>query len=123
MLSEANFSITEGMQIKVVKSKPARRYIQVAKAPVIITLDGKPVQHPEAYALDIDPTLESIKILASTNKGIFYGMQTLSSILFAAEASTNVGISVRLPGIRVKDGPRYTYRGLHLGQYPVFFYM
>ncbi|KAL4224869.1 hypothetical protein ACF0H5_015565 [Mactra antiquata] len=107
-------SFADGMQMKIVKSKPNRRYIQIIKSPVMVTINKTPVQHPEAYTLTSDPQTESITIQASSDKGVFYALQTFSSIVFAPEALTNVGIMLRLPGFTVTDGPRYNYRGLHL---------
>lgn len=59
----------------------------------------------EGYTLEIRP--EGITIKANRAAGILYGVQTLHQLL-----STHAG--GKLPGLRIRDYPRFSYRGLHL---------
>lgn len=67
---------------------------------------------PEAYKLTVGS--RGIEITAGDRAGAFYAGQTLHQLLpdasyrFATEASWTV------PGVRIEDSPRLTWRGLHL---------
>lgn len=63
------------------------------------------ITHPEAYMLEISS--DSITISASTDKGIFYGIQTLRQIIFQCPDR-------QLAAATIEDAPRFEWRGLHL---------
>lgn len=65
----------------------------------------------EGYELEVSTT--AIGIRASTQAGIFYGIQSLKSMLPVA-AWKAPSSSVYLPCASVKDAPRFGYRGLHI---------
>ena len=65
----------------------------------------------EGYELEVSTT--AIGIRASTQAGIFYGIQSLKSMLPVA-AWKAPSTSVSLPCATVKDAPRFGYRGLHI---------
>lgn len=71
----------------------------------------------EAYELSVDH--KGIKIAASSNAGFFYGVQSLIQML-----PTDKKIA-SLPYLKIKDAPRFSWRGLHLDVgrhfYPVDF--
>lgn len=78
----------------------------------------------EGYTLEILP--ESIKITATTAKGIFYGVQTLFQLMPPTVAIKQpVPLPIKLNALTIKDSPRFAYRGLHLDvgrhMYPVSF--
>lgn len=60
------------------------------------------IENPEGYELDV--TADGIRIKAASDAGLFYGKQTLRQLL------TKKGI----PLVRIKDKPRFKYRGLHV---------
>ncbi|RYZ51710.1 MAG: beta-N-acetylhexosaminidase, partial [Chitinophagaceae bacterium] len=62
----------------------------------------------EGYLLQVAPS--AITITANTKAGIFYGIQTLLQTLPAIR--TNAPLLV--PIMRVKDYPRFAWRGMHL---------
>jgi hexosaminidase len=64
---------------------------------------------PEAYELVVDPAL-GIRIVGASPAGVFYGLQSLRSLLPAP--SPRGGLV--LPEIRVLDAPRFGYRGFML---------
>jgi hexosaminidase len=63
---------------------------------------------PEGYELSVKP--ERIRLSASTAAGMFYGIQSLKILLPATAFAGKVG-SVTIPGMEVKDAPRFGYRG------------
>lgn len=81
---------------------------------VIFVKDEK-IKHPEGYLLEISP--QKVQISAQTGAGAFYAIQSLIQLLPPAIES-----AAPLPGsmewkvtcARVKDEPRFGYRGLHL---------
>src|SRR5256886_14846460 len=61
---------------------------------------------PEAYTLVVD-SVQGIHIVGTSPAGVFYGLQSLRSLLPAP--TPRAGLV--LPAIRVVDGPRFGYRG------------
>jgi hexosaminidase len=64
---------------------------------------------PEAYELVVDPTT-GIRIVGVSPAGVFYGLQSLRSLLPAPTPAAGLV----LPAIRVVDAPRFGYRGFML---------
>ena len=64
--------------------------------------------HPvEGYRLNV--TSDAVTVEAKTPAGLFYGLQTLTQLLFGDHTS---GWSV--PVVQIVDAPRFAYRGMHL---------
>jgi hexosaminidase len=59
----------------------------------------------DGYHLSINNN--GIQIISSNERGVFYGLQTLSQIITGAKDNA-------LPFVEIKDEPRYKYRGLML---------
>lgn len=59
----------------------------------------------EGYMLITDPSLKEVNITGKTSAGVFYGIQTLLSLLSNGN---------ELPKIEIKDQPRFDYRGMHV---------
>ena len=100
--------------MKVVASRPARRYIQFVKGKVKYR-DDKIIRNNEAYSITTDPVHYVITVTAMTNEGAFYGIQTLLSLFYSPEAASYTGISTPLPVFNIVDYPRFPYRGLNIG--------
>ena len=64
---------------------------------------------PEAYSLVVDP-VRGIRIVGVSPAGVFYGLQSLRSLLPAP--TPRAGLV--LPAVRVVDAPRFGYRGFML---------
>ncbi len=64
---------------------------------------------PEAYELVVDPA-DGIRITGASPAGVFYGLQSLRSLLPPPTADG----ALVLPAIRVVDAPRFGYRGFML---------
>ena len=62
------------------------------------------VAHAEGYRLEVGP--RRIRIVASTHRGMFWGVQTLRQWLPPARAG-----SVAIPAVRIEDAPAFGYRG------------
>lgn len=79
----------------------------------------------EAYTLDVAAT--GVKLVASTDRGLFYGMQSLLQLLPAEiESPVKVdGVNWNVPVVSIQDEPRFAWRGMHLDVcrhfYPVEF--
>ena len=67
--------------------------------------DSSLVPHAEGYHLEIDK--KGVRLSASTETGLFYGVQTLLQLL-------NNGDGKSLPAVSIDDSPRFSYRGMHL---------
>ncbi|MEM0995131.1 MAG: family 20 glycosylhydrolase, partial [Bacteroidota bacterium] len=66
----------------------------------------------EAYTLELLPAA-GIKIVASNASGIFYGIQSLLSLIPADVLLSKTG-NFELTAVKVEDTPRFAYRGMHL---------
>ncbi|MEW9571014.1 family 20 glycosylhydrolase [Rhodanobacter sp. Si-c] len=84
---------------------------------IVLKLDPA-VQGDEAYRLAVTP--EQVTISASTEKGLFWGVQTLRQLLPLTKAA-----QVAVPAVRIEDAPAYPWRGVMLDVsrhfYPVSF--
>lgn len=84
---------------------------------IVLAIDPT-VRGEEAYRLLVSP--RGVIIQASSDKGLFWGVQTLRQLLPLAHAS-----SVQIPDVHIEDAPAFAYRGfmLDVGRhfYPVSF--
>jgi len=78
---------------------------------ILLVLEGDPSE-TESYHLKVDPR-EGVIIRASAPPGVFYGIQTLQSLIAPEFLSPSVG-EILVPTVTVEDGPRFEYRGVHL---------
>jgi hexosaminidase len=65
----------------------------------------------EAYTLVVDPS-QGIRIVGASPAGVFYGLQSLRSMLPPSGPTPRAGVDLR--AIRVVDAPRFGYRGFML---------
>ena len=80
-----------------------------AKVKNAITLRlNKKVQSKEGYVITVDK--KGVVIEGATAAGVFYGVQTLRKSIPVDKSLTEV----TLPGVMVKDAPRFGYRGVML---------
>ena len=84
---------------------------------IVLAIDPT-VKGEEAYRLSVTP--RGVIIQASSNKGLFWGVQTLRQLLPLQRAA-----SVQIPAVHIEDAPAFAYRGfmLDVGRhfYPVSF--
>ena len=77
-----------------------------ANGNIVLSIDPA-VQNPEGYILQVNS--DGISLKASTEAGIFYGIQTLrKSIPAKAENS-----AIEMAPVTIEDAPRFSYRGVH----------
>ncbi|WP_245964539.1 family 20 glycosylhydrolase [Rufibacter immobilis] len=81
--------------------------VKTSGAGKAIRLQKKEGLGPEAYELTVSP--QEIVISASGPAGAFYGTQSLQSLL-PASALASKQTSVAVPGVQVKDEPRFGHR-------------
>lgn len=74
---------------------------------IIIKID-ETIKNDEAYQLDI--TDDFILISAKTKKGAFYAIQSLLQLMPYATSKSAIAITC----VKIKDVPRFVYRGMHL---------
>ena len=79
------------------------------------------VQQDEGYVLTIDAA--GILIRAKSDRGLFYGVQSLRQLLPASIETTGIVAPVVLPYMRIEDAPRFAYRGFMLDEARHFFGM
>jgi hexosaminidase len=72
--------------------------------------DGPADLGEEGYLLDIDGT--GVTLRAATGLGLYRAAQTLRQLLPAPAAGPGAGAV--LPGVRLVDRPRFSWRGVHL---------
>lgn len=77
------------------------------KSAVNLLIDTVAVTHPEGYKLKVENN--NVNIIASTPRGIIYGIQTFLQLL-PVTAQTSVSIDP----LEIEDYPRFAYRGMHL---------
>lgn len=66
----------------------------------------------EGYALRVD---EFVEISAQTDAGLFYGAQTVRQLLPPEIFSSKPVVAAwALPGVEIRDVPRFRWRGMHL---------
>ena len=92
---------------------PINRQATVSNT-ILLQVDSSLAINEEGYLLDA--TAKQIIIRAKTAKGLFYGMQTLMQLLPAEIEKPAIvkNITWELPCVRIKDEPRFPYRGIML---------
>ncbi|GAB3547124.1 family 20 glycosylhydrolase [Spirosoma fluminis] len=83
--------------------------VQAQGSGKMITLRKNAAIAAEGYELTVSQT--GINVSASTRAGMFYGLQSLYTMLPATALSGKSG-PISLPGVAVKDAPRFAYRAL-----------
>jgi hexosaminidase len=86
---------------------------QARDGDIVLKLD-KQISHPEGYELTVSG--KRIEIRAQKPNGLFYGVQSLLQLFpnqIYQKAKVN-GLEWSLPGVTIKDQPRFSWRGAHL---------
>ena len=73
----------------------------------ILLQTGSDTTNTEGYTLSVNHN--NITINGNSGSGTFYGIQTLIQLLPVQKAH-----AMYVPGVEIKDSPRFAYRGLHL---------
>lgn len=75
---------------------------------MVFTIDEKIKLPEEGYRINI--TTQKVEIMASSSKGIFYGIQSLNQLIQKDRGTK----SIKLPVIMIEDYPRFSWRGCML---------
>lgn len=100
------FVVTAATTVAVSPSTPETRRIarmlglKLGPGPVSLSLDGPARLGNEGYELTV--TRSSVRLSAHAPAGLFYGVQTLRQL------------SPRVPAVRIRDRPRFGWRGAML---------
>ncbi len=97
-----------GFELSVTSKSLSGNYIELKKDKNLVQLGN------EGYKLEINPN--KISLSAFSEKGIFWGIQTLRQLLPDAvlrEAPVE-GVNWEIPCLVIEDSPRYNWRGLML---------
>jgi hexosaminidase len=75
---------------------------------------GKEHQGAEGYELTVNG--DRVRVSGAAPAGVFYGLQTLFQLLPVEfeHGSPVYGIRWEIPGVVVRDAPRFSWRGMHL---------
>ncbi len=79
------------------------------KGSVFLKLDESLKLGKEDYHLAV--TSDGVLIEAAAPNGLFYGVQTLIQLMPSSQKQVD---EITLPGVEIKDSPRFSWRGLHL---------
>ena len=79
------------------------------KGSVFLKLDENLKLGKEDYHLSVSS--DGVQIEAATPNGLFYGVQTLIQLMPSTPKQVT---EIILPGVEIKDSPRFSWRGLHL---------
>lgn len=100
-------AVPMGNKLTIVAKKPSKNYIA-------LQIDTNTIKNTEGYQLIANSN--GVQITAASNKGLFYGLQSLLQLLPPEIESGNIvkNINWTLPNITINDQPRFPYRGMHL---------
>ena len=105
-------SYLSDMLEKLTGSSPGVKEGTTGGSGIITLMTDQMVKGPEAYQLKVDAE-EGITISGWDKSGVFYGIQTLLSIL-PVEAWANPVKELELPIVLIDDKPAFGYRGFML---------
>ena len=81
-----------------------------------INLNFERMDHPIPGAYTIEVNKDGIWLNGDNENGVFYAVQTLLQLL-----PTDKTQPAKIPYMKIKDYPRFEYRGLHLDVADIFF--
>jgi hexosaminidase len=112
-----------GYELKTEKIKNNSEITSTAKGIIFCSNSSKIVLPVEGYLLTI--TKQKIIIESSDVKGNFYGIQTIRQLLppEIESAIKSEGIAWKIPCVKIKDYPRFYWRGFMLDEVRHFFGM
>ena len=101
---QSSISMLKGVSLKLESiSGPNEKGIALKVDPSIAN------QHHEAYQIIIND--KNIEITGASEKGTYYGVQTMIQLINISEKNGN---SIIVPGIKIIDSPRFEYRAMML---------
>jgi hexosaminidase len=86
--------------------------IQASENVILLLQDSESEIGKEDYSLI--STKEAIEIKSLAPNGAFYGVQTLLQLIDVNKTDDKIKFSHYIPGVKIQDSPRFTWRGMHL---------
>lgn len=77
------------------------------RADIVLEIQSDPLANEESYSLVAEG--DQVRITSAGSAGVFYGIQTLRSLL-----SNRDGEELQISNVRIEDKPAFEYRGMHL---------
>ncbi len=106
--------VSTGYPLPIRPIKPAKDYIELDLKPEMKWLGG------EGYRVSVRD--EYVSIRAFERAGLFYGIQSFRQLLpLEVESKKQVFLDWKVPAVEVSDGPRFSWRGMHLDESRHFF--
>ncbi len=94
---------------------PEVKIVDGRKAEIRLSIDGNLPE--EGYVMDINR--EGISIAGGSEKGVWWGLQSLTQLMIQGAASDNG--KIELPHVHIEDSPHFAYRGALLDCCRYFF--
>ncbi|KAK3094852.1 hypothetical protein FSP39_007074 [Pinctada imbricata] len=79
--------------------------VPATKNAIVLSLGTMNTDNEDGYVLQVDSSSETITITGRNSSGVFYGMQSLLSLLSG-------GTGMQVPAVSIVDEPRFQYRGM-----------
>ena len=83
-----------------------------SKNVILLIQDSETEMGKEDYSLI--SSKKSIEIKSLAPNGAFYGIQTLLQLIDINKTENKIEFSHYVPGVKIQDSPRFTWRGMHL---------
>jgi hexosaminidase len=96
-----------GFDLKIISSDDTS-----LKNAIILQFENDTTWNFEEYLLTVNKKRVNIKSYAAN--GSFYGVQTLLQLLDINKLVDQIKYSAQIPGVTIKDKPRFIWRGMHL---------
>ncbi len=113
LLYDTEFKMVALFLKEYIENGSSIRLKETVAAQQIIFSKDSTIQHTEGYQLNISK--KKIEIKSRTQKGAFYGFQSLRQLLpIHLENNSYEGDKIQIQCINIKDAPQFKYRGMHL---------
>ena len=108
---QSRIRTVSGMKVPI---KPLSEFNQYMTGVVVFRLDSLAQLGNEGYELDV--ARYQVNITAKEPAGLFYAVQTIRQLLPVEFEHDQIlrGFEWKIPGVHIKDVPKYKWRGLHL---------
>lgn len=104
--------LAEKLKLKTAKST-ASKVISFTRGNVNLPKNSS-LSISEAYSISINPSKNTIQVIANEASGAFYAVQTLLSLIEKDQSEPSKEEGYRFPVMNITDAPRFEYRGLML---------
>lgn len=106
---QQSLSRDHGLSLGKLRMAPGRKGDRII---VYIDTGLLPALGEEGYTIDIDKS--QIKVIGSSGKGAFYGLQSLRQLVMHASNTRSSDEGYDIPCLEIRDHPRFPWRGFML---------